>query len=66
MRTSLNMANSAYRTRVGRPKKYEGLWSAMNKSVYILVTTLEQLRRIKENNDFPSDDEVASQAVVKY
>ena len=51
------MANSAYRTRVGRPKKYEGLWSAMNKRVYILGTTLEQLRRIKEDNDFPSDDE---------
>ena len=52
-----NMANSAYRTTVGRPEKYEGLWSAMNKRLYILGTTLEQLRRIKEDNDFPSDDE---------
>ena len=26
--------------------------------MYILGTTLEQLRRIKEDNDFPSDDEV--------
>ena len=46
-----NMANSAYRTRVEKPKKYKGLWSAMNKRVYILGTTLEQLRQIKEDNN---------------
>ena len=51
------MANSAYRTRVRRPKKYEGLWSTMNKRVYILGITLKQLRRIKEGKYFPSDDE---------
>ena len=26
-----NVAKLAYKTRVGRPKKYEDLWSAMNK-----------------------------------
>ena len=51
------MTNSAFRTRVGMPKKYEGLWTTMNKRVYILGTTLEQLRQIKEDNDFPSDNE---------
>ena len=52
------VANLAYRTRVGRPKKYEYPWSAMNKRAYVLETTLEKLRRVKEENGFSSDDEV--------
>ena len=35
-----NMVNSAYRISVGRPNKYEGLWSTMNERVYILGTTV--------------------------
>ena len=55
---TFNVANSAYRTKVGRPNKYEDPWSAMNKRVYVLGTTLEKLRRVKEENGFSSDDEV--------
>ena len=43
---SFNVANSVYKTRVGRLKKYEDPWSAMNKRMYILATTLEKLRRV--------------------
>ena len=39
--------NTTYKTRVGAPKKYEDLWSAMDKKVYILGTTLKKLRRVK-------------------
>ena len=61
-----NMANLACRTRVGRPKKYEGLWSTVNKRGYILGTTLEQLRRIKDDNDFPSDDEAVQYLLQRH
>ena len=40
---TFNVAKSAYKTIVGRPKKYEDLWSTMDKWVYILGTTLEKL-----------------------
>ena len=43
---SFNVVNSVYKTRVGRPKKYKDPWSAMNKRMYILATTLEKLRRV--------------------
>ena len=42
-----NMAKSAYKTRVGSPKKYKDSWSAMDRRVYIPGTTLEKLRRVK-------------------
>ena len=42
---SFNVANSAYKIRVGRPKKYKDPWSTMNKRGYILGMMLEKLRR---------------------
>ena len=38
----------------------------MNKRVYILGTTLEQLRQIKEDNDFPSDDEAVQYLLQRH
>ena len=55
---SFSLANSAYKTRVGRPKKYEDPWQAMNKRVYILGTMQEKLRRVKAENSFSSYNEV--------
>ena len=43
---TLNVAKSAYKTIVGRPKKYEDSWRAMDR-VCILETTLENLRQVK-------------------
>ena len=60
------MANLAFRTRMGMAKKYEGLWTTMNKRVYILRTTLEQLRQIKEDNDFPSDNETVQYLLQRH
>ena len=64
---TFNVANSAYRTRVGRPKKYEDPWSAMNKRVYVLGTTLEKFRRVKEEkNGFSNDDEVLQYLLQRH
>ena len=38
----------------------------MNKAVYTLGTTLEQLRRIKEDNYFPSDDEAVQYLLQRH
>ena len=63
---TFNVANSAYRTKVGRPKKYEDPWSTMNKRVYVLGTMLEKLRRVKEESGFSSDDEALQYLLQRH
>ena len=63
---TFNVVNSAYRTKVGRPKKYEDPWSAMNKRVYILGTTLEMLRRVQEESGFSSDNEALQYLLQRH
>ena len=43
---TFHIAKSAYvyKTKLGRPKKYEDSWRTMNKRVYILQTMLVKLR----------------------
>ena len=51
---------------MGRPKKYEDPWSAMNKRAYVLGTMLEKLRRVKEENGFSSCDEVLQYLLQRH
>ena len=44
---TFNVAKSAYKIIVERPKKHKDSWSAMDKRVYILGTTLENFRQVK-------------------
>jgi len=57
---------TVYRTRVGRPNKFEEPWITVNKRIYILTTTLEELREIKEAGQLASDDEAVQYLLQRH
>jgi len=47
---------SAYRTTVGRPKRFSQRWASVMKRIYVSEGTLLELREFKKSSDFTSDE----------
>lgn len=50
------MATSAYRTSVGRPKRFSQSWNSVMKRIYVTEEVLLEFRDLKNSGGFASDD----------